>query len=524
MLTQRQFYLATELFVRKGISLSDLIIAYIQPDLQCQYFTSHANVLRDNLCTPQSLNSLVSGLLKFSGTEVTMRRLARNVTTHEYVNEMNKLLAPSAGFHFDSNSDATSQFEQFTTMRVGNRIHERCPTLWQLFGVLLNAGATMHAMSTSIVRQGDYLTELEFDDSELKRSGSQQQPESVSGDNDMPDDDWGMDDEESDDEDEGSASTVPRAGDPSVDRPGESTANWKTSVRPTKKKTGDLSIRQIRRTNVRRVTLFTICMSNGNMRCNGMPTVAGMFSHSTNTPTKVIKMMSHAGISISPSSINQMSDRMSKEARERLKVNLRDMPYAIAYDNLEITFATNQPTLAHDTKLTHLMTATLIPLHPGTQKKDLQLCEEVWARSAHNSERSEDAPSIDLSHDRFMDLVGKASFPPDDEQSVESLYAWHVRNMLLSKDVDTISPALKDSFRSNDLGLPFSRGSIEPVKTTQIPLSAAEINVSTNHGNGTAIENILNQTGVTDEDLEKFIQLTHGDLGSWEHLLSLQRS
>ncbi|KAG8689292.1 hypothetical protein FRC09_012486, partial [Ceratobasidium sp. 395] len=274
----------------------------------------------------------------------------------------------------------------------------------------------------------------------------------------------------------------------------------------------------------RRVTMFTICMGNGNMRCNGMPTVAGMFSHSTGAPTKVIEMMSHAGISISPSSINRMSDRMSKEARERLKVNLRDMPYAIAYDNLEITFATDQPTLAHDTKLTHLMTATLIPLRPGTQKEDLRLCEEVWARSAHNPERSEDAPSTDLSHDRFMDLVGKASFPPDNEQSVESLYAWHVRNMLLSEDVDTISPALKDSFRSNDLGLPFSRGSIEPVKTTQIPLSAAEINVSTNYGNGTAIENILNQTGVTDEDLEKFIQLTHGDLGSWEHLLSLQRS
>ncbi|KAG9121427.1 hypothetical protein FRC07_002625 [Ceratobasidium sp. 392] len=383
-------------------------------------------------------------------------------------------------------------------------------------------------MSHSVVQQGDYLTELEFDSDIPRPSGSQPQPEStretVLDNDDMPDDDWGAEPGESDDEDEGGALHVPQASDSTTKPTSQSPAKWKTSMGSARRKSGDQHTKQMKRTNVRQTTLFTICMNNSNMRCNGMQTVVGMFAHSTNTPTKVIEMMSHAGLSIAPSTIDRMSDRMSKEAQKKLKTCLKNTPYGIAYDNLEVTFATAQPTLAHDTKLTHLMTATVIPLHPGTQKEDLCLGEEVWARSVHNPNRSEDAPQIDLSHDRFLELVAKGLFAPDDERSVESLYAWHVRQMLLSEDVDTITPALKESFRTNELGLPVSRGSIEPTKTVQVPLCAAEINVSTNHGNATAVENILNQTGITDEDLVKFILLTHGDLGTWEHLLSLQRS
>ncbi|KAG9125586.1 hypothetical protein FRC07_006996 [Ceratobasidium sp. 392] len=383
-------------------------------------------------------------------------------------------------------------------------------------------------MSASVVRRNDYLTELEFDtdtpgQNEAKRR-SEVARETLPDNNDMPDDDWGAESEESDDESEESASAAPQAcglGDNQAIKP---PANWKISMGSSRRKAGNWHTKQMKRTSVRRATLFTICMNNSNMRCNGMQTVTGMFAHSTNTPVKVIEMMSHAGLSIAPSTIDRMSERMSKEAQKRLKKCHRNMLYGITYDNLEITFNTAQPTLTHDTKLAHLMTATLIPLQPGTQKEDLCISEELWAQSVHNPDRSEDAPKIDLSHDHFLDLVAKSSFTPEDERSIESLYAWHVRKMLLDEDVDTIAPALKESFRINELGLPVSRGTTKPVKTVQVPLRAAEINVSTNHGNATAIENILNQTGVTDKDLEKLIYLTHGDLGSYEHLLSLMES
>ncbi|QRV90455.1 hypothetical protein RhiJN_18473 [Ceratobasidium sp. AG-Ba] len=439
---------------------------------------------------------------------------------------MHKLLAPAMGFQFDPDSDATSQFERFTTMRAGRILEEHSPHLWRIFGILLNS-SIMHDMSASLVRCSNYLTELEFDVASLKKSTARDltgSRENVSNNPDLPDDDWGAESEESDDEDARDASAASQGVEQGAGTPNQPTASWKTSIGSKRRKGGDPNMRQMKRTSVRRATLFTICMSNSNMRCNGMQTVAGMFAHSTNTPSKVIEMMSHAGISIAPSTIDRMSERMSQEARKRLKTHLRDMPYGVAYDNLEITYSTDQPNLAHDTKLVHLTTATLIPLRPGTKKEDLRISEELWAKSANNPNRSNDAPVLDLSHDRFLDLVAKGSFARDDERSVESLYAWHVRQLLLSEQADSIAPALKESFRINDLGSPVSRGSIEPIKTTQVPLCAAEINVSTNHGNATAIENILNQTAITDEDLEKIILLTHGDMGTWEHLLSLLAS
>lgn len=88
-----------------------------------------------------------------------------------------------------------------------------------------------------------------------------------------------------------------------------------------------------------------------------------------------------------------------------------------------------------------------------------------------------------------MSLMAKASFPPEDERSIQSLFAWHVRAILLNNDVDTILPALKDKFRDNELGSPISRGAIPPIKTMQIP-----------------------------------VMLVHGDLGTGEKLKSLQIS
>ncbi|QRV87679.1 hypothetical protein RhiJN_15697 [Ceratobasidium sp. AG-Ba] len=466
---------------------------------------------------PQSLNIIALTLLGFTSTQEHFARIARNITTHHYIREMNKVIAPGAGFHFDPTTDATSQFEHFTTMKAGKKLHDYCPSLWRLFGILLNS-SIMGKMSSSLVRRSDYLTELEFSDTETQKKSTEQESNSgsVSQENDLPDDDWGAESEESDDEDGDNAAASP------TER-GPGPVNWRTSV-GSKRRAGSQHAKQMKRTSVQRATLFTICMSNSSVRCNGLQTVVGMFAHSTNTPSKVIEMMSHAGISVASSTIDRMSNRMSNEAQKRLKTHLKDMLYSAAYDNLEITYSTEQPTITHSTKLAHLTTATIIPLRPGAKKEDLRICKELWARSLHNPDRSEDAPQLDLSHDRLMDLIAKGSFPPEDERSAESLYAWHIKRMLLSDDVDTIAPALKEAFRKNNLGLPFSRGSLEPIKITQIPLSAAEINVSTNHGNATAVENILRQTGISDEELEWFILLMHGDLGTWEHLWSLQGS
>lgn len=265
-------------------------------------------------------------------------------------------------------------------------------------------------------------------------------------------------------------------------------------------------------------------MLNSNNRCNSLQSVVGLFAHSTNTSTKVIEMLSHAGLSIAPSSIDRMIKNMSIEAQKELKKQLPGMVTALAYDNLEVQFQTEQPTLTHAGKLASLTTATCIPLRPGVTKKDMQVSEELWRSSEFNPGRLKENKPVSLLHDTLMCLAANGSFPAEDERSVDSLYAWHMRDMLLNSNIKSIPTVLKEKFRKENLGEPFKRSSVSDKKTTQKPMRTMNIGVSSNSGNAAAMENMLQQGGANPEDLETHVQVVHGDLGTGEKLRSLQYS
>jgi hypothetical protein len=113
--------------------------------------------------------------------------------------------------------------------------------------------------------------------------------------------------------------------------------------------------------------------------------------------------------------------------------------------------------------------------------------------------------------------------PPDHPLSIESRMAWHVREILLQKDVNTLSPALKDKLRPR-LGLPEPKRSIPVVKTEQYPAQAMHINVSNNSGNVVALENLLEQGGADPAMLKDHVVVVHGDLGSGEHIENIKGS
>ncbi|KAG9119077.1 hypothetical protein FRC07_006078 [Ceratobasidium sp. 392] len=166
--------------------------------------------------------------------------------------------------------------------------------------------------------------------------------------------------------------------------------------------------------------------------------------------------------------------------------------------------------------------ATCIPLRPGITKEHLRVSKELWARSPHNLKRSK--PLISPSHTKLMDLMAKSACPPEDPQSVESLFAWHVQQMLLNDNVDTISSDLKAQFRKDNLGLPAFRKRITHAKTVQRPMCSMNISVSSTSGNAAALENMLEQGGARTEDLEEHAVLVNGDLGVGEKIDSLQQS
>ncbi|KAG8730322.1 hypothetical protein FRC10_002866 [Ceratobasidium sp. 414] len=390
-------------------------------------------------------------------------------------------------------------------------------------------------MSRAAVREGDYLSELNYrggndmpdshdnDDAESSYSEYDGSLEYVS------DEDWGNDPNSDDDTPPAQVDQIVEGDPPTrqTDPPVEPSRKRSAQTgAPWRKGKGEASERQVQRTFVRRLTLFNVCFINSNMRCNALQSVIGVFAHSTNTPTKVIDLLSHAGLCITPSSINSMIKHLSDKSQERLADQLPHMVTALAYDNLEIQFQTEQPTLGHNGRLASIATATCIPLQPDVRKEDLRISKELWAKSEHNPDRPSATPPIAISHHKLMSLgaAGGLSLPPDDPASVHALFAWHIRDMLLNEHVETILPALKEKYRGAELGMPVARGTVPVIKTVQIPLRAMNISVSTNSGNGAAMEDMLRQTAAKDEELETDVKLVHGDLGTGEKLNNLKLS
>ncbi|KAG9120456.1 hypothetical protein FRC07_004049 [Ceratobasidium sp. 392] len=398
---------------------------------------------------------------------------------------------------------------------MSETFEDKCPTVWQLFGVLLNV-VSIQSKAVLANSRGDYLTELVYRHGEDKppASKSHTSTNDVVSDMsvDMPDEDWGIPRDEVNVED----SVAPAASE-------ERGNTWSAATgAPWQKDEGKALRRQMERTHVRRLALFNICMNNSNMRCNTLQAIVGMFAHSTGTPEKIIEFLSHTGLSIAPTSINRMVSHMSSEAQKSLKGELTNLVSAIGFDNLEVRFDTEQPTAENQGKLVSMTTAAFFPLRPGVTKDNLRVCEELWARSEFNPRRL--LPPITLSHDRMLSMMRGASFAAEDERSTESLFAWHVRDILLNENVDTISAELKHLFRKEALGLPFQRSWIPHTRTTQKIMRTMDISLSTTHGTGAAIDNMLEQGGASKEALEAHIIFMHADLGAGEKIWSLQES
>lgn len=262
---------------------------------------------------------------------------------------------------------------------------------------------------------------------------------------------------------------------------------------------------------------------SSNAQCNALQAVVGVFTHSANTAERVVELMAHSGLSVAPISVNRMIEALSKEAVKDLAQQLPGMITAIAYDNLDINFQTEQPTIEYSGHLAHITTGTFIPLR-GASKEDMRVSHELWEKSALNPNRSASEEPVHPTHQALMGLIRSAGgWPPDDPASLESRMAWHIREVLLADGVDTLAPAVKEKLRLN-LGQPEIRNQIPVAKTTQRPARAMNISVSNNAGNAAAIENLLKQGGMDESMLDEYVVFVHGDLGTGEKLENIKRS
>lgn len=137
---------------------------------------------------------------------------------------------------------------------------------------------------------------------------------------------------------------------------------------------------------------MTIFMQNTSHKCNAQQTVHGLAWHATQTPDLTIAALSHSGLSISPASIQQVVNSLSKQQIMRIRECAQNRKLAVAYDNFDLVIPVAEPTVERPSKFWNATNATFLPLY-NAQPEDLKVSALLWAKNPLNPHRKpEDIP------------------------------------------------------------------------------------------------------------------------------------
>ncbi|KAI0313654.1 hypothetical protein OF83DRAFT_1086186 [Amylostereum chailletii] len=268
---------------------------------------------------------------------------------------------------------------------------------------------------------------------------------------------------------------------------------------------------------VRCVAILSILMKSTNQRCNTFASVLGLFMHSSNVPERVLDVVSHIGLAISSTAINNAVNHLENDALIKIKALARTFVAAIGYDNFDVAFNVAEPTIENAGKtLAHLTSGTLIQLEHN----------ELWEKSAVNPNAN--VPP-EFTKRTYKDLLNL--HPEKDHLSgldrQEWFQAWQIRQDLLAH-----GPEYFRRFRAaQDATQPEAVEQVPVVKTTQLPFQALNVNESTMQGNIDTIKLFLKQAGLGDSsidalavDISDQVIIFHGDLATIERIQSIQES
>lgn len=244
-------------------------------------------------------------------------------------------------------------------------------------------------------------------------------------------------------------------------------------------------------------------------------------------PEKALELLSHAGISISLSSIHSAVKSLSKEASDRLRDSFRTLTMAVAYDNFDMAFKVAEPTLSRRSTFVSATSATAIPIYGLTDKNILRCSAELWEKDINNPNATSGVVVDPTQLRKFHWASGNVQLTGQKRSLLEERMAWHVRRILVE-----LGGAAFSQF-SKDLGEPHPVNKIPVHQTHQVPFRAMNVKESTPDGNIEVVQNLLRQGGLgdatdknfkpeVDVDISEWIVLVHGDLLTKERLDSVK--
>ena len=102
---------------------------------------------------------------------------------------------------------------------------------------------------------------------------------------------------------------------------------------------------------------------SSNQKCNALPSMLGLFCHSTNALELVIEILAHAGLSILTGSIHNMVNSLSTKSVDKIQALAQTLMASFAYDNFDMEFKSHIPTIEkHGDSLKHATSVIIFPL------------------------------------------------------------------------------------------------------------------------------------------------------------------
>lgn len=270
-------------------------------------------------------------------------------------------------------------------------------------------------------------------------------------------------------------------------------------------------------------------MVTHNQKCNALPSILGIFCHSSNTAERVVEVLARMGISISISSIHDAIVSLSNKAQETVWKLGETLTVAYAYDNFDVDLKSSVPTVEKSgDSLQHLTSGLLFSLPEGTTKDDLRCSDALWEKSRLNDTLPDDRENLAEKPDwtYLLKLHPKTSRTDRNGMTCRDRWnAWKFLHTLVHE-----GPAEFHQFRAL-LTPPEVIEQIPLSKTKTFPARSMDISNSSVAGNIETIINLMNQAGVGDpseiddeaiNSLVEYVVFFHGDLGTGERITSAQ--
>ena len=252
---------------------------------------------------------------------------------------------------------------------------------------------------------------------------------------------------------------------------------------------------------------MSIIVHSSNEHCNTLQVKNAFYLATSNASKSIWHWASHIGLSISPSSIDNLWVSLVKNQKRHNLTLGHTKVLNLAYDNCDFKFGVGQPTDLNDHTFESITMGLFFNAHQSVLPEHLEYTDAIWECHPNNEDSRNPLPpmtSVDVlpSHSAIQKLVDHCQ--------------WHIKAIL----VEEYFPEFK-SMLSN----PLSMFLLDAEKTLYSTAEAMYAKASTTDGNIEALTSLLQQSGIVDEGIfEKYMILVHGDLGSLEKIEMILRS